>query len=161
MAAKKGHLEVATLLIESHADVNKATIHRRTPLFIAAYYGHLEIAKLLIESHANINQATTDEETPLYIAAETRHLNIVKLLIEHKANIHLKTTDGKTALDIATEKGVIEVLKKHQMNMYYINEVWTACENGNIEQVQSCISKGAGINAIMNDSDKRCRCQPS
>jgi ankyrin repeat protein len=163
IAAQYGHLKVAKLLIKSQADVNQTNEYGGTPLHIAVMLDHLELAKLLIKHKANVNQADTSGATPLFIAASNGHLELTKLLIESHAYIN-QATDGKTALDIATEKGhkdVIEVLK-HQVNVYYINEVWTACEDGNVEQMRSYIQQGAGINTIIKITQiKQCRCQPN
>ena len=66
MAVQNGHTEVAELLIDKGADVNKPDNAGATPLWIAAHKGHTATAQLLISVGANVNQAEIDGTTPLF-----------------------------------------------------------------------------------------------
>ena len=81
-ASVKGHLEVASLLLESGADPNSRDNLGRVPLHRVSQGGHLvmeqsslEIARLLVNSGANVNITDDEGWTPLHAAA---HLGIVR-----------------------------------------------------------------------------------
>jgi ankyrin repeat protein len=58
-AARGGHTEIARLLVENHADVNKQ-YDGMTALMYAAQGGHFEIARLLVENRADLNEQFKD-----------------------------------------------------------------------------------------------------
>jgi ankyrin repeat protein len=60
-AAQGGHFEVAKLLIEKGAEVNKQ--YRMTELMYATQGGHFEVAKLLVEKGADVNKQKFDVRT--------------------------------------------------------------------------------------------------
>ena len=68
MASEGGHLDVARLLIEAGADIDKAVDGGYTPLYIASQEGHLEVVKTLLDSGADATLATKDGVTPLKAA---------------------------------------------------------------------------------------------
>jgi hypothetical protein len=59
-------VEVARLLIEAGADIDKARIMGPPPCIIASQNGHVEVARLLIEAGADIDKAKDDGATPLF-----------------------------------------------------------------------------------------------
>ena len=85
IAARKGHKEVAGLLITKGADVNAKNGLDQTPLHGAARFFHKGIVELLIANGADVNAKEYGDETPLdyakiYNAPETE---IVDLLRKH------------------------------------------------------------------------------
>ena len=56
IAAKKGHTEIAELLISAGINVNNADECGNTALIIASKHGHTKIAELLINNRADINK---------------------------------------------------------------------------------------------------------
>lgn len=85
-AALAGHTEVAKILIEHGADVNKQALE------------------------------AGDLETPLIDASENQHTDTVKLLLKHGADTRVYNIDGFTALtkiynDHADEEGYEEIIK--------------------------------------------------
>ena len=52
-AATNGHLEVMTLLLDSHAYIDAASPNGTTPLMMAAHYGSAAAARLLLEAGAD------------------------------------------------------------------------------------------------------------
>ena len=63
MASSQGFPEVARLLLEKGADVNKARNNGVTPLGKASSQGFLEVARLLLGHHADANEAKM--QTPM------------------------------------------------------------------------------------------------
>lgn len=105
IAAKKGHTDIAKLLLERGADKNKATpVDGTAPLYVATFNGRTNIAKLLLDRDADPNQPATNGSTPLHAAALSGHTDIANLLLEHGADKNkARTEDGSTPLFAATE----------------------------------------------------------
>lgn len=73
LAVRKGNLDIATLLIRSGADVNKAWKPGdlvRLPLNFAAANGQVDIARILLENGADPNAADERDWNPLLLAAD-------------------------------------------------------------------------------------------
>lgn len=73
LAVRTGNLDIATLLIRSGADVNKAWKPRdlvRLPLSFAASIGYIDLVRTLLEQGANPNAADERDWTPLLLAAQ-------------------------------------------------------------------------------------------
>ena len=104
-AAERDHIEVAKLLLESGAEVNKADDIGRTPLQVAAFSGHKEVAELLIEHGADPNVNENNGQTPIHVAAMSGHKEVTELLIEHGADPNVVDNHGKTPLHWAARMG--------------------------------------------------------
>jgi ankyrin repeat protein len=59
-AASNGHVEVAKLLLEMGADVEKVDQNGWTPLYSATYNGHAKVVKLLLDI-GKVNVESKDE----------------------------------------------------------------------------------------------------
>ncbi len=113
VGAKYGHMEVAKLLIEGRADVNRPGEAGSTPLLAGIQNGHMEVTKLLVEDHADVNLALQDAATPLLAGTQNGDIEVTKLLIEGHADVNLPDQNGMTPLAIAIQlghKGVAKLL---------------------------------------------------
>ena len=61
-------VEVARVLIEAGADVNKRCEHGRTALHMAAAWGHADVAQLLLENGADATIVDDEGMTPVDVA---------------------------------------------------------------------------------------------
>src|SRR5690349_1994752 len=77
VAANDGHIEVAKLLIEAGADINKAVDDN--PLQIANQERHSETN---LYGTTPLSEKATNQ-TPLFVAASKGHLGVVRLLLDH------------------------------------------------------------------------------
>ena len=50
LAARRGYADVARLLVEGGADMNKADKDGKTPLYVASQWGHRDVARVLVEA---------------------------------------------------------------------------------------------------------------
>src|SRR5690242_16044411 len=83
VAASKGSVNVARVLLESGANANAASRDGSTPLEDASLRGFESIVRLLLDHGAQVNQLNTDSgTTALYAAAAFGRDGIVKLLLE-------------------------------------------------------------------------------
>jgi ankyrin repeat protein len=110
LAAINNHLELAKVLIERGADVNKPGW---TPLHYAATRGHREMIRLLLDNEAYIDSESDNGTTPLMMAAYYASPLAVKLLLEEGADPVLVNSGNASALDMALSKD-------HQQSAMYI-----------------------------------------
>jgi len=136
LALFNGSYDVASLLIDSHANVNQADAQRFTPLFWAVDRRNMETApnfpwtvttdplpliKKLLDAGANPNavinstpRAHMREGSPRIVfatalmrAAFAGDLELVRLLLAHGANPHIMSSDRETTLMAACGTGFI------------------------------------------------------
>ena len=117
LAAINNHLELAKILIQRGADVNKPGW---TPLHYASTRGHREMMRLLIENEAYIDSETENGTTPLMMASYYAPPLAVKLLLEEGADPTLVNSANISALDMAISK------ERHQSAFYIraFTEAW-------------------------------------
>jgi len=110
LAAINNQLELAKVLIENGADVNKPDW---TPLHYAATRGHRDMMRLLLDNDAYIDSESANGTTPLMLAAYSGTPLAVKLLLEEGADPTLVNHGQATALSLALSKD-------HQQSAFYI-----------------------------------------
>ena len=66
--------EVARLLINAGAEINRKCEHGRTALQMAAAWGHLDVVQLLIDNGADPNISDDEGMTPLMIASHSKRV---------------------------------------------------------------------------------------
>jgi hypothetical protein len=104
-ASRRGHVDVAQVLLDYGADVNAQDIHDQTPLSWASSEGHLKVVQLLLEHGANVNMQTNYNYTPLHSALESGKLEVVRLLLDHGADVQIRAEDGLSPFQLATRHG--------------------------------------------------------
>jgi uncharacterized protein len=98
LAALKGQLALAELMVKKGADVNKTGW---TPLHYAASGAHLPVMKLLLENYAYIDAESPNGTTPLMMASMYGNAAAVQFLIDEGADPMLKNIHGLTAQQFA------------------------------------------------------------
>jgi ankyrin repeat protein len=98
LAALKGQLALAELMVKKGADVNKTGW---TPLHYAASGAHLAVMKLLLENFAYIDAESPNGTTPLMMASMYGNAAAVQFLIDEGADPMLKNIQGLTAQQFA------------------------------------------------------------
>ncbi|WKZ48702.1 MAG: ankyrin repeat domain-containing protein [Anaerolineales bacterium] len=102
-------IQIATILLQSGADVNSLDKSLLSSLHHAAILGDREIVTFLVKNGANINLRGAKGFTPLHWALcaniETRdiqkHLDVIEALINFGADVTAKTQSGETPLVVS------------------------------------------------------------
>lgn len=110
LAAINNQLELAKVLIERGAEVNKPGW---TPLHYASTRGHRDMMRLLLDNDAYIDSESANGTTPLMMAAYSAPPLAVKLLLEEGADPTLVNSGNASALDLALHSD-------HQQSAFYI-----------------------------------------
>jgi ankyrin repeat protein len=114
IAAREGHIDILSLLLEHGADLEGRASFNMTPLHVASGYGKLEAAQWLLNYGANINARDSDDWTPLrWALSEKSNIQVVRLLLERGADINVPDKGGATVSQRATELEVVELLSKY------------------------------------------------
>ena len=98
LAAINNEFDVAQLLIQKGADVNK---QGWTPLHYASSKGDIQMIRLLMENDAYLDAESPNGTTPLMMAAHYGTPSAVKLLLEEGADPRIKNKLGINAMDFA------------------------------------------------------------
>ena len=160
-ASRKGHCEVAKLLIENGAKVDLHKNDGESALMYASRNGHCEVAKLLIENGAKVDLQENDGGSALMFSCQNGHCEVAKLLLENCAKIDLQNNEGQTSLSLAHQKGHY-LIEKLLLQYYYLqNEEGHKLANHNesTEVVNFLFdecptSVAASINPITERSDE-------
>ena len=136
VAAYNGHKDIAQLLFENGADLNKADRKGIPPLHYAVSNGKFDTVQLLLnlgakpqlskvandgayatlqvllQAGANPNILDMNDEFPLLLAATNCHKHVVQLLLHRGADPNLSNQYGVNALHMAARFGHKDVVKQ-------------------------------------------------
>lgn len=166
-AARKGHTNVATVLIRVGASLTHLNKLQRTALFYAAEYGQADMVRALIDAGVAVDHRDKRGRAPLFIAAGSGHAVVVEELIRRGASVDAESTDDSTPLGNAVAKGeadVVATLIQHgaAVNVMTIESMWTkvkepllviAARAGHIEIFKALIEAGASVNVRGRDDE--------
>jgi len=147
LAARYGQKDIVELLISKGAEVNASNA-----LLSAARMEYTELVKLWIAKGANVNAKDAQGSTALHEASSNGNQELAKILISAGADVNVSNNLSRTPLDLAEKNRhteIIELLKKHG-GKKGTPTLLGAVDAGDIELVQSLISKGADVNVKNN-----------
>ena len=102
VAAQHGHEEVAAVLLEAGAEVDKAYDRYTAPLWIASREGHGKVVTALLKAGASVDKVHGGEgmigETALFAATRRCHLHVIRILLQAGAS---PTNAATTILHVA------------------------------------------------------------
>ena len=81
-AARRGHEEIAEMLINAGANVNAQDKNGCTPLYRACVYGHEEVVEMLLEKGAGVAIENNCKITPYNRAVWCGHDRVAKVLLK-------------------------------------------------------------------------------
>src|SRR6266478_136074 len=161
-ASVKGHLEVASLLLESGADPNSRDYLSRVPLHRVSQGGQfvivessLEIARLLVDCGAKPNVTDDEGDTPLHGAARSGYRDIAELLVESGASLDVRNKNQETPLHVACRNGKLDVLRFlidrgsdiNSLNRNGFIPLHSASRFGHVEAARQLLDSGSDVNA--------------
>lgn len=149
--------EIARLLVDRGADVNKKTKPGMSALMLAAASKQVDTAAMLVEHGADVGAKDAEDLTPLMYAAEGGSPEIAGLLIEHGAEIDAQSKLSTTALMAAIEMGHTGIFEMFLAGGADINlkvssgrtALWSAVDNRRTEMARVLIGKGADVNVAL------------
>jgi len=110
-AASRGHVGVATVLLDSGAEIDPLEEDDETPLHYAAWRSQLELGRFLIERGADIEARNHWGRTPLLIVArETGNADFARMLIDAGAQVTARDEGGESSLDLAAWRGFADLV---------------------------------------------------
>jgi len=112
-ASGKGDIEVAKLLIDAQADLEKTMGAGFTALFVSSQEGNIKMISCLKQ---RVNHASLAGVTPLHYATQNGDLGVMQVLLAAKAHVDKARCDGTTPLMTAAIFGneqVVETLLAH------------------------------------------------
>jgi len=101
-AVSRGHKDIASLLIESKADIEICDNLQSNALMYAAREGHVACVDLLLTNHCNVHLQDKEGRSALLWAAWSGHSQIVKNLMKLRAKIDVRDRMGKSITDYVT-----------------------------------------------------------
>ena len=109
VAARAGHADILSLLLEHGAHPDVRTVQGQTPLHRASYTGKVEAGQRLLDLGADINARTDSGTTPLVWAVYYDHVEFTQMLLKRGAT--QVNPRGRTPLHWAVEKGKIQTVR--------------------------------------------------
>ncbi|XP_052074464.1 uncharacterized protein LOC127712207 isoform X1 [Mytilus californianus] len=159
---KKGHYDIAEMLLKFNIDVNVRDKMGRTPLYLAVEEGHTNMVKLLVahdcDPHIYRKDYWHKGETAIYIASSKGYLDIVKMLFKTKQDCYRCRQDdffaGRTPLHEAANNNHLEIVNffmNQTCDPNIINEnnespLWLASREGHFDMVNTLLNYKANPN---------------
>ncbi|XP_067054501.1 fibronectin type 3 and ankyrin repeat domains protein 1-like isoform X2 [Acropora muricata] len=155
IAAQKGYVDVAKVLLENSADVNFQSKSGKTPLMMASFSGNLEVAQLLRQHNAYWDVVDRTGSTALHWAADGANLDVIRWMLQNGCSVDIKDeTSGWTPLmRVAAVSGnvnVAKVLIHHGANVHTMDKegkttLMNAALNGFEALVKLLVKKGVSV----------------
>lgn len=111
LAAWRGSMPIATMLLDRGVPVDALGRHQETALHVAAWQGILPLVHLLLARGANPNACDMQYWTPLHYAAWAGRLDVVQALLQKGVDVNRRSQDGWTPLYLAVAEGHADVVK--------------------------------------------------
>ncbi|XP_060080735.1 serine/threonine-protein kinase TNNI3K-like [Ylistrum balloti] len=152
IAAKCGHAEITSALLESGAKVNVEDAVKFSPLHVACNFGQERVVELLISHGADVNISGGVGDRPLHLACAKGHLHITKLLVEgttqQKADVNVTDDEQHRPIHFCCKSGHLAVLyyllenkaEPHARNIYGDTPLHLACYNAKVEVVKQLVA---------------------
>jgi ankyrin repeat protein len=159
MAASRGAVDIAVLLINAGADVNAQTGSGQgsvRPLHLATQFNRTAVVALLLTHGAAVDATTSRGETALLLAAKSGYVDSAEQLLQSGANpLAGEASFGDSAIYIAAMNGFLDVVKLMVSSGVDVNlqnprtgetALWVAAMDSQTDVVAFLLSAGADPN---------------
>lgn len=103
-ASQNGHLEVISVLLHYHADVEIEDKDGDRAVHHAAFGDEPAVVQLLAHAGADLNARNKRRQTALHIGVNKGHIGVVKMLLDLQCHPSLQDLEGDTPLHDAISK---------------------------------------------------------
>lgn len=110
-AARKGNLDLVSILIENGASVDQQDTYGHTALMEVSKMGYVLVVQKLLESKASTSLTTTDGKTALMIASGSNYVEVVRMLLGYGADVNHVCEANLTAIKIAATGGYLPIVE--------------------------------------------------
>ncbi|XP_060080301.1 ankyrin repeat domain-containing protein 50-like [Ylistrum balloti] len=153
-AARAGHVDVCSLLLESGAYINQTNQHvRQTPLLVAVEHGNMDVVDFLLDCGADVQLTDNINITPLYAAIKARNPLMVQRLIQAGSDVNLGSQDHAPLFLAARLKllSVVQMLinagcEKNITIKYGVTPLYEATFRGHTDIVEFLVNEGCDVN---------------
>jgi ankyrin repeat protein len=106
-------VEVVRCLLDGGADIDAPNDNGWTALCLAACHGRVEFARMLLECGARTDARTVSDHTALHLAADGEKIQSVRLLLEYGADVNARNKSGRTPSQLTWTQEIVELLSEH------------------------------------------------
>ncbi|KAI0290864.1 hypothetical protein BC826DRAFT_516689 [Russula brevipes] len=154
-ASRRGHADIARVLLDHGADANAKNTDGSSPLHLAHIGNSFDVMKLLLERGAHADAQGGAHGTALHDAAYDGHMEVAQLLLQHGANVDALGYMNRTPLHFASYYGhrdIVQLLLDHKaevdsVSKYRVTPLWEASFEGHLEIVRLLLDHGAGVHS--------------
>ncbi|KAA8525265.1 hypothetical protein F0562_007120 [Nyssa sinensis] len=162
LAARNGHLELASAIMNLHPEMVSAENEKmETPLHEACRQGHMDMMKLLLETDPwLIYKVNSNDESVLFVASEGGSLEVVKHLLINFPRLLMLEFDVLTgSIHVAASAGhsdiVKEILKVRpdfawKKNSHGCSPLHLACSKGHLEITRELLRLDPDLSSLQD-----------
>lgn len=160
LAAKRGSVQCAKLLLRAGADPSDLTNDETTPLFLAVESGCEDLVRLLLKFKAKVNGPhSCSGWNPLHQASLMERTDLIQLLLENGVDKECEDDFGIRPVFIAAQYGKdksLNLLLSHGADVNCqakdkATPLFIAAQEGHEKCTELLLSKGADPNLYCND----------
>jgi ankyrin repeat protein len=157
-ALRRGHVDVAQLLLEHGADAEARNKSETTPLILASQGGFVEVSRVLLERGADTEARDEYHWNPLEGAIFYGHVELAQVLLEHGADMKTQDNHKRTLLHFARGEEAARFLLKHGADANALDAMGRtpllrASEHGYVGGVRVLLEHGVDANARNNQNE--------
>jgi ankyrin repeat protein len=143
IAARRGDIETARLLLDAGASVNDANAAGASALVVSAHSNHEALAAFLLSRGADPDAAGAGY-TALHAAALRGNAPLVRTLLDRGADPDARVTHGSPVRRLSADHAI-----RHQM--IGVNALWIAARMGYPDIVRALRERGAAVTLVPKD----------
>lgn len=109
-------IEVTQVLIAAGADINAVNHENRNVLFHLFYDDEVDLIAFLIRAGVHVNLQNNEGETPLHLAIRFASIKTIEIVLKAGANPYVIDDNGDTPFDLNNNKDIQTLLRSYAKN---------------------------------------------